>query len=83
MTARIAVDAGNAANILVVPVHAVFDDDSVTFCYLAEKDGIFRKKVIVAGRQNEDLVEIVSGLQEGDLVSLLRPPSDKIVSDSQ
>ncbi len=83
MTARIAVDAGNAANILVVPVHAVFDDDSVTFCYLAEKDGIFRKKEIVTGRQNEDLVEIVSGLQEGDLVSLLRPPSDQIVSDSQ
>jgi HlyD family secretion protein len=83
MTARIAVDAGNAANILFVPVHAVFDDDSVTFCYLSEKDGVYQKKEIVTGRQNEDLVEIVSGLQEGDLVSLLRPPSDQIVSDSQ
>lgn len=83
MTSRITVASDNATNILFVPVHAVFDDGSETVCYLVENNGIYRKKDVVTGRQNEDLVEIVSGLQEGDRVSVLRPQADKIISDGQ
>lgn len=82
MTARITVDSENAANILFVPVHAVFNDGSRNYCYLMEKEGKFRTKAVVLGRQNEDSVEIVSGLDKGDRVSLLKPPLDQILSDS-
>ncbi|MEA1947877.1 MAG: HlyD family secretion protein [Thermodesulfobacteriota bacterium] len=81
MTARVTIEAGNAVNILFLPVQAIFNDGSKTFCYFAENHEMFWKKEVVTGRQNEDLVEIVSGLQEGDLVSLLRPSSDQIVRE--
>jgi HlyD family secretion protein len=83
MTARITVESENAAGILYVPVHAVFNDGARTFCYRATEDGKFREQPVVVGRQNEDAVEIVSGLAQGDRVSLLRPPPDQILSDRQ
>lgn len=82
MTARITVDSENAADILFVPVHAVFNDGVRTFCYRMAKDGKFQEKTVVVGRQNEDSVEIVSGLDKGDRVSLLRPAPDQILSVS-
>ena len=82
MTARITVNSENAADILFVPVHAVFDEGSQTFCYRLGKDGKFREKTVVVGRQNEDSVEIISGLDQGDRVSLLKPPPDQILPDN-
>jgi HlyD family secretion protein len=81
MTARITVAAGTAKDTLLVPIQAVFDDGSGTFCYLFDGKGSYRKQKVVTRHQNEDLVEIVSGLSEGDAVSLLRPPSERIVSE--
>jgi HlyD family secretion protein len=81
MTARITVDSENAADILYVPVHAVFNDGSGSFCYRMGKDGKFREKAVMVGRQNEDSAEIVSGLDEGDRISLLKPSPDQILSD--
>ncbi len=83
MTARITVDSENATNILFIPVHAVFNDGSQTVSYRMAKDGTFREKAVVLGRQNEDLVEVVSGLDRGDWVSLLRPPLNQIVGDGR
>ncbi len=45
MTARITVDSENAAGILFVPVHAVFNDGSRTFCYRMGKDGKFQSAI--------------------------------------
>lgn len=81
MTARVTIEAGNAVNVLFLPIQAIFNDGSETFCYLAKNHEIFSKKKVVTGRQNEDLVEIVSGLRKGDVVSLLRPASDQIVRE--
>jgi HlyD family secretion protein len=81
MTARITVDSEDAAGILYVPVHAVFNDGARTFCYRAAKNGKFREQAVVIGRQNEDAVEIVSGLAKGDRVSLLKPPQDQILAN--
>jgi HlyD family secretion protein len=81
MTARITVDSEDATGILYVPVHAVFNDGVHTFCYRAVNNGKFREQAVVVGRQNEDAVEIVSGLEKGDRVSLLRPPPEQILSE--
>jgi HlyD family secretion protein len=80
MTARIAVHGENAADILYVPVQAVFDNGSETFCYRVEEEGRYRKQKVITGRYNEDLIEIVSGLKIGQRISLLRPPAEKIIS---
>jgi hypothetical protein len=75
------VDSEDATGILYVPVHAVFNDGAHTFCYRAVNNGKFREQAVVVGRQNEDAVEIVSGLEKGDRVSLLRPPPEQILSE--
>jgi HlyD family secretion protein len=80
MTARISVDGQNAADILYVPVEAIFDNGLETFCYRAEKDNRYRKQKVITGRHSEDLVEIVAGLKLGERVSLVRPPAEKIIS---
>jgi HlyD family secretion protein len=81
MTARITVDSEDATGILYVPVHAVFNDGAHTFCYRAVNNGKFREQAVVVGRQNEDAVEIVSGLDKGDRVSLLKPAPEQILSE--
>jgi HlyD family secretion protein len=83
MTARITIASDNAKNVLFIPVHAVFDDGVHTFCYLAGSGGVFRKKEVIIGRQNEDIVEIISGLKKGDRVSVLRPPKDQLIDEGQ
>jgi HlyD family secretion protein len=81
MTARITVDSEDAADILFVPVHAVFYDGPRTFCYRMIENRKFQEQDVVLGRQNEDAVEIVSGLEKGDQVSLFMPSADQLSSD--
>ncbi len=38
----------------------------------------FRKAEVSLGKQNEDFAEIVSGLKNGDKVSLVKPPREEI-----
>lgn len=82
MTARVTIESGDAEEILYVPTPAVFNDGARSYCYHLQKDGKFLEQTVVVGHHNEDLVEIVSGLQKGDWVSLLKPPAGQILSDS-
>ncbi|PIE67625.1 MAG: hypothetical protein CSA23_03345 [Deltaproteobacteria bacterium] len=79
MTARVTVEAGMADDTLFVPIHAVFNDGIESYCYRLMSPGSFLRRKVVTGRQNEDLVEIVSGLTEGDKISLLQPPAAQVV----
>lgn len=79
MTARITVNGESAADILYVPVQAVFDDGSERFCYRMEKEGDYSRRIVTTGRRNEDLVEITAGLAAGESVSLMRPPAEKVI----
>ncbi len=82
MTARITVKGDPAQETLYVPVQAVFDNGLERFCYRVEKEGRFRKLIVTTGRQNEDLVEILAGLEAGERVTLLRPPAEEVISDA-
>jgi multidrug efflux pump subunit AcrA (membrane-fusion protein) len=79
MTARVTIEAGMADDTLFVPIHAVFNDGTESYCYRLASPGAYHRRTVVTGRQNEDLVEIVSGLAEGDKVSLLKPPGTHIL----
>ena len=83
MTARVNVDGATATDTLYVPVQAVFDNGSESFCYRLEKRDHYVKQMVKTGRQNEDLVEIVHGLNEGQQVSLLRPPVQQVIGALQ
>jgi HlyD family secretion protein len=77
MTARVLIKAESAQNVLLLPVQAVFrDNDGKTFCYRTTALGL-QKVAVSIGRDNDLQVEIISGLDQGDQVSLVPPDSAK------
>lgn len=73
MTCRTSIVAKSLKNVLTVPIQAVFHKDDGDFCYLANAMGGYTLQKVTLGAQNEDLAEIVTGLTEGDTVSLVQP----------
>jgi HlyD family secretion protein len=73
MTCRISITARTLTNVLAVPVQALFQEEGVSFCFVDDGAGGFEKREVTVGARNEDLAEIVQGLQEGEQVSLVRP----------
>jgi len=71
MTCRISIEADTINDVLSIPVQAVFTKNMETFCYV-KKAGGFKSRTIVLGRRNNDFVEIVQGLEVGEIVSLVR-----------
>ena len=78
MTARVVIEVNKAKDALSVPIQAIFKEEDKIYCYLL-KGNNFKKVEVSIGRQNEDMVEILSGLKRGDKVSLVEPSSDKIL----
>lgn len=77
MTSRVVMHIDTAQNILSVPVQAVFSEGANKYCYVSKGQNVKKVKVEI-GRQNEDYAEIVAGLKNGDMVSLIKPASDEI-----
>ncbi|WP_427338390.1 efflux RND transporter periplasmic adaptor subunit [Caloranaerobacter sp. DY30410] len=61
-------------NVIVVPESAVFDFEGEDYVYVVEEDTAKLRKVNL-GLKNDDIVEVISGLKEGDLV-ILSPDKD-------
>jgi len=78
MTARVSILAEQVQNVLCVPIQAVFDDRKKKYCYQFNGAG-FTKKYVSIGRQNDDKVEITSGLQQGDRLSLVKLAPDELI----
>ncbi len=78
MTARVLIDIDKVENVLSIPVAAVFNENSNKYCYVGSVKKLHKIKVEI-GRQNEDYVEIVTGLKKGDLVRLSRPEDYEVL----
>jgi len=72
MTARVAIVADRAKDVLVVPIPAIFYLGEQPVCFVAEGDKIISRPVRV-GRRGDNVVEILAGLSEGERVSLVKP----------
>lgn len=59
-------------NRLVVPVEAVFEKNGKYLVYV-KTDAKYKEAMVEIGLANENSVEVVSGLREGDVVYLFRP----------
>ncbi len=75
MTARTTILSEQLKDTLSIPVQAVFPENGTNYCYLFGGHG-FRKEEIIIGHQNEDFVQVISGLKKGDRVSLIKPAAD-------
>ena len=76
MTARVTLYTDAARNVLSVPAQAVFSEGVNQYCYVGKGQNVKKVKVEI-GRQDEDYVEIVAGLKNGDMVSLVKPDGDE------
>ena len=68
MMAQCFIDAGESLDTLLVPIEAVFEEDGVTKVEILKDDESVEIMTIETGLMNDRYVEIISGLEEGNLV---------------
>jgi HlyD family secretion protein len=81
MTARVEIACANVENALSVPIHAVFNDQGKSYCYVDTQTS-YEKREVSIGAQSEDWAQVLSGLKEGERVALSHPPSNEIREQS-
>lgn len=72
MTARADILVGAKDGVLLVPVTALFEQQGRSVAYVMGAAGV-EARAVEAGESNDQVVEIVNGLREGERVSLNRP----------
>lgn len=71
MTAEARILVGELKDVLVVPVQAVAEHKGDFFVFVEDREGIgIQRRPVKIGENNEKLVEVLDGLQEGDVVAL-------------
>jgi len=72
MTARADIVVGSKSDALLVPINAVFEQQGAMVCHVMRPFGIETRSVEL-GESNDTMVEVVSGLADGDQVTLTDP----------
>jgi multidrug efflux pump subunit AcrA (membrane-fusion protein) len=72
MSASARVELDRLANVLVLPVGAVFQRDSATVAYVVN-GGTTESRPVTVLRRGREQVAIASGLREGERVTLREP----------
>ncbi len=78
MTAEVQINTGTTENALVIPSESMVVDHGRDYCYVAHSDGLERREIRV-GQGNRDMLEVRSGLSEGE--EIVRHPSQLDDSD--
>ncbi len=73
MTVRADITVGQRDNVLLVPVNAVFGQTGEFVAHVAA-GRVVETRPITLGESNDDVVEVVSGLAEGERVLITAPP---------
>jgi len=82
MSATIEVIAEEKKDVLVLPVNAVIDNGKEKYV-LSKEEGKIVKKIVETGISNGKNVEIISGLNEGDIVLVPQEKGSKRTAPSQ
>ncbi len=70
MTAEIEIVTDRRREVLAIPTDAVVVEGDHGVCYVAHEEGVERREVKLGVANNRDLLEIMSGLDEGEEVVL-------------
>ncbi len=72
MTCQVSIVSQVFDSVLTVPIQAVFHDREYSYCLV--RDGLigYERREVTTGAQNEDYVQILSGVDVGEHVSLVR-----------
>lgn len=81
MTAKISIPVVSAENALSVPLAAVFTEEDGRYVYVV-KDGVFEQRRVKVGVSDYKFAEIISGLKNGDVVTIEMPPEDAEIKEA-
>ncbi|MFV0484189.1 MAG: efflux RND transporter periplasmic adaptor subunit [Bacteroidales bacterium] len=76
MTTGNVINAGRIENSLLIPLDAVYMNDSLKYVYKKGKNGVCHQ-VVTLGSENENFVAISNGLEKGDVILLAEPESSE------
>ena len=79
MTANMTIPLQSAANAVAIPLAAVFSEENDRYTFVRNQNGDFEIRPIRIGVADFQYAEVLDGLQNGDVVSMVRP--DKFVGD--
>ncbi|HEY3369563.1 MAG TPA: HlyD family efflux transporter periplasmic adaptor subunit [Prolixibacteraceae bacterium] len=71
MTTSNAIEAGTFTDTLMVATDAIFENDSLKFVYIGDKNPV--KQIVWLGDENENHVLIKKGIKQGDVVWMTEP----------
>lgn len=77
MTANISIPVASAANVLAVPLAAVFSEQGERYVFVQD-GGQYERRPVQIGVADYFYAEIVTGLRGGEVVSLEQPPAAAI-----
>jgi HlyD family secretion protein len=78
MTARVDIALARRTHVLAIPHQAVQLDGGRKICYVAHDESLERREV-KTGQDTTELIEVIDGLEEGELVALNPPSTGKHV----
>jgi multidrug efflux pump subunit AcrA (membrane-fusion protein) len=73
MTARVDIALTRRTHVLAIPHQAVQWDQGQKICYVAHDEKLERREV-KTGQDTMEMIEVIDGLQEGELVAINPPP---------
>jgi RND family efflux transporter MFP subunit len=73
MTANLTIPLSKADNVVAAPLAAVFTEKGARFAYVRNADDEWEKRPITIGVSDFQFAEVQSGLQAGEVVSLVTP----------
>ncbi len=72
MTAKVKIIVDELKDVLYIPVQAVFVEKDQQFVFLRD-GGTYRRQSVKVGNYNDEFIEVIEGLGEGDHVALRMP----------
>ena len=82
MSAMVEFNTGRVPDALVIPVESMAVVDGRKTCYVVGSHGLERR-AIATGHSTEDLVEVTSGLEEGERVVVRSVDGDRIAAEGR
>ena len=79
MTANMVIPLQSAENAVSIPLAAVFSEENDRYAFVQNANGDFEVRPIRIGVADFQYAEVLDGLQNGDVVSLVRP--EKAIGD--
>jgi RND family efflux transporter MFP subunit len=80
MTANISIPLVNAENVVAVPLSAVFTELGARFAFVKKDEDKYEKRTLNIGVTDYDFAEVLSGLTNGETVSLIVPAGETTLS---